>query len=161
MATYYDALNRAFRLFRVRQTPAAAQLIMCWILQEHNRFGNTGQVELSDRELVSLTGLSKQAITDSKRILKSLGLIDFHSKRGKPTIYHLPQFEKGHEVGQSAGQAVGHPAGHPSRFSVPSIKVKSKDQKTQDARAHESEAESNSDWLYVKVAQMKGVEESG
>ena len=155
MATYYDALNRVFRLFKERRTPAAPQLVMCWILQEHNRLGNPGQVELSDRELISVTGYSKDTITDSKRILKSLGLIDFHSKRGKPTIYKLPLFGKGQSQGQSQGQSVGQSVGQSSRFSIPSKAVKSKDEKTKDAPVREEDGESDNSWLYVKVAQKQ------
>ena len=154
MATYYDALNRVHRLFRERQLPAAPQLVMLHILHEHNRVGNVGQVELSDRELISITGYSKSTITDSKRRLKSLGLIDWKTTRRERTIYNFPFLESRQLQGQSAGHKVGQTQGQASRFSVPSNSSKVEDKKTQDAPAREQEAESSCDWLYVKFANL-------
>lgn len=162
MATYYDALNRVFRLFKERRLPASAQLVMLWILQENNRVGNKGQVELSDRELIAVTGYSKETISDSKQRLKSLGLIDWVTTRGKRTIYKLPQFESAHKVGHLAGNKVGQLVGQCSRFSITQTGVDVEEKKTKDAGACEAAAESECEWLYVKVAQKaKGAGNNG
>ena len=114
MATYYDGLNYAFKLFEDDPPASSAQLIFLHLLHENNRHGNTGTVKISDRELGHRTRLSKQTITEAKRTLKNRGLIDFHTDRDKPkapTVYTLPLFTLGQIVGQDIGQEVGQTLG--------------------------------------------------
>ena len=94
MKTYYDRLNGTFGFFESNILPSSAQLVMLWLLHFNNRFGNTGQFYLSDNRLSLLTNLSKGTITNTKRVLKNLGLIDFKSDKNSPrqgTLYILPE----------------------------------------------------------------------
>ena len=94
MKTYYDRLNETFGFFESNILPSSAQLVMLWLLHFNNRFGNTGQFYLSDNRLSLLTNLSKGTITNTKRVLKNLGLIDFKSNKDSPrqgTLYILPE----------------------------------------------------------------------
>lgn len=113
MATYYDGLNAFFKLNEANPLASSAQLVYLHLLHINNREWNTGSIRVSDGELRTRTRLSKQTITEAKRILKNLGLIDFKTNRNKPregTDYTLTFFanqEVGHEVGQKVGQKVG------------------------------------------------------
>ena len=94
MKTYYDRLNETFGFFESNILPSSAQLVMLYLLHFNNRFGNTGQFYLSDNRLSLLTNLSKGTITNTKRVLKNLGLIDFKSDKNSPrqgTLYILPE----------------------------------------------------------------------
>ena len=115
MATYYDGLNYIYKWFEDESCSASAQLTVLHLLHENNRHGNTGTVQISDRELGHRTSLSKQTITEAKRTLKNRGLIDFKTDRSKPrqpTTYTLTFFnELGQNVGQSVGQKVDQRVG--------------------------------------------------
>ena len=126
MVTYYDRLNAVFKFFEKEPLTPAAQLLVLHLLQLNNRLGNTGSVQVSDNQLRSATGLSKQSITDAKRRLKNVGLIDFHSSRGSTTIYTLIiGNQQGHPTGQKVGQKVGH---SPRSNSSSSLSQKKKEE---------------------------------
>ena len=94
MKTYYDRLNETFGFFESNIPQSSAQLVMLWLLHFNNCFGNAGQFYLSDNRLSLLTNLSKGTITNAKRELKNLGLIDFKSDKKSPrqgTLYILPE----------------------------------------------------------------------
>ena len=94
MKTYYDRLNETFGFFESNIPQSSAQLVMLWLLHFNNCFGNAGQFYLSDNRLSLLTNLSKGTITNAKRELKKLGLIDFKSDKNSPrqgTLYILPE----------------------------------------------------------------------
>ena len=103
--TYYDALNDFFKRNEIQPLTSSAQLVYLHLLQQSNRHGRSGQVTVSDRELMKLTQLTTHTITAAKRSLKSLGLIDFDGgKRGerRGTIYTLPIF-CGSDCGSDCG----------------------------------------------------------
>lgn len=79
--------------------PHAAQIIYLQLL---NRAAQ-GTVTISDRDLASSCRLSKQTITEGKRLLKNSGLLDFKSSKAQGTRYEL-----GHELGHEVGHEVGH-----------------------------------------------------
>lgn len=112
MASYYDSLNDFFDLNEREHFASSAQLVYLHLLHLNNRSGNGGSVQVSDRQLETMTSLAKQSITRAKQILKNRGLIDFKTQKGKPTTITLP-LTVGHPVGQSVGHLVGHLVGHP------------------------------------------------
>lgn len=125
MATYYDALNDFHKLNEQEPLASSAQLLYLHLLHTNNRHGNSGHVQVSDRELGHRTRLSKQTITEAKRILKSAGLIDFTAEKGNPragTSYALTFFSEkvgqlvGQSVGQNLGQTLGQKVGQSSRY---------------------------------------------
>ena len=88
--TYYDKLDAFFNGLKDSPMNAAAQLIYLHLL--HRIDQKRCEIEVTDRELMELTGLPKQVVTDAKRRLKSKGLIDFKTDRANPragTIYRL------------------------------------------------------------------------
>lgn len=118
MATYYDGLNAFHELNEKNPLTSTAQLVYLHLLHLNNRLGNVGTIQVSDRELEQRTRLSKQSITNAKRTLKGMGLIDFKSDRQSPgriTTYALKFFSE--KVGQTAEQAVGQTVGRDSRLS--------------------------------------------
>ena len=143
MATYYDALNYTYDLYAKKTPSCATRLLGLYLLQLHNRNGNTGTFEVTDRELSLISGLSKNTITESKRVLKNLGLIDFHTNKHNPkksTTYTFPFFSE--KVGQTLGQSVGQSVGQSSRLSTSLNLTKKERQKTEDdAGAREGKAE--------------------
>lgn len=107
--TYYDALNDFFKRNGIQPLTSSAQLVYLHLLQLNNRHGRSGQVTVSDRELMKLTQFTTHTITAAKRTLKSLGLIDFDGgKRGerRGTIYTLPIFCGG-DCGSDCGGDCG------------------------------------------------------
>ena len=121
MATYYDGLNDFYKLNELNPLQSSAQLVYLHLLHLNNRLGNSGTVQVSDRELGLRTSLSKQTITEAKRTLKNRGLIDFKTDRDKPhkgTTYTLTFFATvGQTVGQRLGQTVGQTVGQPALVS--------------------------------------------
>lgn len=109
MATYYDRLNDAFALFAKQPPASSTQLLLLHLLHLHNENMNCGSVQVTDRELISRTRLSKNTITEAKRTLKNLGLIDFKTDKHTPaklTTYFFSE-KVGQRVGQTLGQKVG------------------------------------------------------
>lgn len=151
MATYYDGLNYIYRLFADSPPPSSAQLVILHLLHENNRCKNTGTVQISDRELGLRTRLSKQTITDAKRTLKNLGLIDFKTDKDKPnkvTIYTLKFFfglgqkvgqTLGQELGQELGQKVGQPADVPITHVRGDLRLKTEENTYANAGAKTEE----------------------
>lgn len=134
MATYYDGLKDFFKFNEQDPLKSSAQLVYLHLLQLNNRSGNSGRVQVSDRELEHLTSLNKNTVTDAKRTLKNLGLIDFKSEKSKPrqgTTYTLPVFILGQTLGQTLGQSVGQSMGQPSE--IPIIRAH-EDLKTKDLK---------------------------
>ena len=114
MATYYDALNDFYKSNEQERLVSSAQLVYLHLLQLNNRFGNSGRIQVSDRTLEYLTSLNKNTITDAKRTLKNLGLIDFKTEKQKPrqgTTYTLPRFILGQKLGQKPIQTLGQSVG--------------------------------------------------
>ena len=110
MDSYYDSLNDFFELNEREHLASSAQLVYLHLLHLNDRSGNGGVVQVSDRQLETMTGLAKQSVTRAKQILKNRGLIDFKTQKGKPTDITLPLV--GHPVGHLVGHLVGHPVGH-------------------------------------------------
>ena len=105
--SYYDRLKFAFEKFAEQKLPASAQLVYLHILHEENCHGRTGQVRIADTSIVERTGLSKSTVTETKRRLKNLGLLDFRTeKKGSHvgTQYLLPNLE-GRVEGRAEGRA--------------------------------------------------------
>ena len=124
MVYYCDALNCAYELFRIDPPAPSAQLVYFHLLHQNYCLGNPGTVQITDRELSLRTRLSKQSITEAKRILKNRGLIDFKTNRDKPhkaTTYTLNFFSEmvGQQVGQRVGQTLGQALGQSPRFDSP------------------------------------------
>lgn len=120
MRSYYDALDDFYKLNERQPLQSSAQLVYLHLLHVNERLGNMGTVRISDRELELRTRLSKQTITDVKRNLKNVGLIDFQTDRTRPakgTTYLLKFFTDlagtvaGQKVGQQVGQMVGQMVG--------------------------------------------------
>ena len=133
MATYYDGLNDFYKLNEQEPLASSAQLVYLHLLQLNNRHGNSGSVQISDRELGRLTSLNKNTITQAKRTLKNLKLIDFSSDRAKPhrgTCYSLTYFDigqtLGQTLGQSVGQSIGQSVGH-ALSNYPSLSIVEED----------------------------------
>lgn len=156
MATYYDGLKDFFKFNEQAPLKSSAQLVYLHLLQLNNRSGNSGRVQVSDRELEHLTSLNKNTVTDAKRTLKNLGLIDFKSNSSKPrqgTTYTLPVFILGQSVGQSIGQSIiqtmGQSVGQPSE--IPIIRahedLKTKDLKKEKSICHLANARAREDEL--------------
>lgn len=138
MATYYDALNDFYKLNEQERFVSSAQLIYLHLLHINNRSGNRGYVQVSDRELETMTGFAKQSITRVKQILKNRGLIEFKTDKRNPragTQYTLNFFIQGQSVGQSVGQnigqSLGQSVGQSSRINTQPIISK---EKTKDLR---------------------------
>ena len=115
MANYVEGSAALHKLNEEQPLQSTAQLVYLHLLWLNHCLGNTGTVEISDRQLAIRTSLNKQSITDAKRFLKNRGLIDFSKGKGKSTEYTLLFFAKEeHPVGQS----VGHPVGQSARLST-------------------------------------------
>ena len=80
MATYYDALNDFYRLNEQERLVSSAQLVYLHLLHINNCHGNSGYIQVSDRELEYRTKLNKNTITTAKRILKNRNFIDFKNR---------------------------------------------------------------------------------
>lgn len=138
MATYYDGLKDFFEKNDFAPLASSAQLVYLHLLQLNNRHGNSGFVQISDRELERLTSLNKNTITKAKRTLKNCKWIDFYTEPDKPhrgTTYTLTFFRLGQTMGQSIiqtmGQSVGQSVGQPSE--IPIIRAR-EDLKTKDLK---------------------------
>ena len=142
MATYYDGLKDFFEKNDFSPLASSAQLVYLHLLQLNNRHGNSGFVQISDRELERLTSLNKNTITKAKRTLKNCKWIDFYTEPDKPhrgTSYTLTFFRLGQSVGQTIGQSiiqtmgqsVGQSVGQPSE--IPIIRAH-EDLKTKDLK---------------------------
>ena len=93
MVSYGDRLNDTFKLFETNPPASSTQLIMLHLLHMHNAQGNTGSVVVTDRELMSRTNLSQKTVTEAKRTLKNLGLLDFKTDKrtfARKTTYFFP-----------------------------------------------------------------------
>lgn len=114
MATYYDALNDFYKSNEQERLVSSAQLVYLHLLHINNCHGNSGYIQVSDRELEYRTKLNKNTITTAKRILKNRGLIDFKTNAKKPhegTTYVLTFFMIGQTLGQSSIQTLGQSVG--------------------------------------------------
>lgn len=136
MATYYDGLNDFHKLIELKRPPSSAQLLGLHLLHLNNRNGNSGSVQISDRELIFRTNLSKQTVTEAKRYLKNIGWLDFSTDKHKGTTYTLTFFseEVGHQLGHKVGHQLGHKAGHSSLVSY-TLKPEEEKDRDDDASA--------------------------
>lgn len=97
MPSYYDNLNAFHKVNELEPLPASAQLVMLHLLHKNNCFGNVGQFQMTDTELQRITRLSKVTITESKRLLKNRGFIDFKTDKKNPrkgTYYNIIDYGK-------------------------------------------------------------------
>lgn len=138
MATYYDGLKDFFEKNDFSPLASSAQLVYLHLLQLNNRHGNSGFVQISDRELERLTSLNKNTITKAKRTLKNCKWIDFYTEPDKPhrgTTYTLTFFRLGQTLGQPIGQSIiqtiGQSVGQPTEIP---IKHACEDLKTKDLK---------------------------
>lgn len=96
---YFESLNYFFQFAQFRNLPTSARITYLAILHRWNGFRRPTSFALSDRELSSLTGLGiGRALTQSKRLLKNLGLIDFKSTSRGTTYF----FNKNSGTNQTA-----------------------------------------------------------
>lgn len=101
--TYYDWLNVFFKRIEQDNLTPSAQLVMLHLLHLNNCLGNVSTFRYSDRYLQNRTGLSKDAITQAKRLLKNKGYLDFKGDKKQATLYIL----KGEEQGSYQGEMQG------------------------------------------------------
>lgn len=112
MATYDEGMKDFYELSISRPPQSSAQLVYFHLMLTSHCAGDREFVQISDRELGLRTRLSKQTITDAKRTLKNLGLIDFYTERDKPqrgTTYKLKCLSEkaGQDIGQTPEQSIG------------------------------------------------------
>lgn len=101
---YFQALNYFFQFAQFKNLPAPARLTYLGILHKWNGFRRETSFSLTDRELSELTGLRiGRPITEAKRLLKNVGLIDFKSNN-KGTTYVI----RDRSVAQHSGGNVTH-----------------------------------------------------
>lgn len=94
--TYYDRLNEFFIDNEIDPLPPSAQLVYLHLLHVNNRLRNPDLLYLTDSRLAFMTGLSRPAVTDAKRVLKNRGLINFKTDKSNPragTRYTFPEVE--------------------------------------------------------------------
>lgn len=160
MATYYDGLKDFFEKNDFAPLASSAQLVYLHLLQLNNRHGNSGIVQISDRELERLTSLNKNTITKAKRTLKNCKWIDFYTEPDKPhrgTSYTLTFFTLGQSVGQTMGQSiiqtmgqsVGQSVGQPTEIPIKRAHedLKTKDLKNEKSIYQQSNARAREDEL--------------
>ena len=97
MATYYDRLNAFFHESAKKSLKPEFQLVMLHLLHYNNQRGNTDKFYLTDGRLMRDTHLSQRQVTEAKRHLKNIGLIDFRTNPKAPregTLYILPALSK-------------------------------------------------------------------
>lgn len=95
---YFQALNYFFQFAQFRNLPASARLTYLAILHKWNGFRRAPSFALSDRELSQLTGLGiGRTITQAKRLLKNVGLIDFKSTT-HGTTYFFKEIGGTHQI---------------------------------------------------------------
>ena len=83
---------------------------------------------LSDRELQTRTHLAKQTLTEAKRILKAMGLIEYEGG-AKGTRYRI--LDTSALLGQQLGHSLGRPLPPPPQTPLPSTpKIKTENTKT-------------------------------
>ena len=102
MKTYYDGLNDFHKLNEQERLASSAQLVYLHLLHLNNRSGNRGYVQVSDRELETMTSLAKQSVTRAKQTIKNRGLVSFNTEHGKSTTFTLNFFTQSALVGQSS-----------------------------------------------------------
>ena len=113
---------------------ALTQLVGYKLLAEFNKAKFSG-VTLTDRELKAITNIhSLKSIHDAKAQLKQYGLIDFKTKKNKPTIYTLCEPVSKHEVNTEET-----PSEHEvnTAYSITLTKTKQEDVKTEDIKTSE------------------------
>ena len=86
-----------------RLTPAT-QLIYRVLWDTANSSFWSDSFSCSDSELIAITHLAKQTITDSKRLLKNLGYINFSGKPSTYEIYSLLGQSSSPELGQAKSE---------------------------------------------------------
>ena len=94
--TYYDRLNAFFNNNEIDPLPPSVQLVYLHLIHENNRLKNPSAFCLTDSRLAAMTGLSKPAITEAKRVLKNFGWIKFKTDKKNPragTRYTFPEVE--------------------------------------------------------------------
>lgn len=139
MATYYDGLNDFHKFNENEHLASSAQLLYLHLLHINNRLGNSGHVQVSDRELATRTSLNVKSVTKAKRILKNCGLINFFTDPEKPhrgTYYDLKFFcTVGQTMGQTMGQTVGQTVGQTPDVANIRVRDKTEDIKTTDLQS--------------------------
>ena len=99
---YWENLNDGFEEHNLS---ALTQLVGYKLLAEFNKAKFSG-ITLTDRELQAITNIhSLKSIHDAKAQLKQYGLIDFKTKKNKPTIYTLCEPVSKHEVNTKETQS--------------------------------------------------------
>lgn len=93
MNTLFEQLKHCFNVSKARNLTPAARLTMLAILHCWNNSRRPGKFQVTDAELIALTGLAKQTVTESKRTLKNIGLIDFTARKSG-TVYTLPSSQQ-------------------------------------------------------------------
>ena len=128
---YWKNLNDGFERHNLS---ALTQLVGYKLLAEFNKAKFSG-VTLTDRELKAITNIhSLKSIHDAKAQLKQYGLIDFKTKKNKPTIYTLCEPVSKHEVNTKETQSE-HEVN--TAYSITLTKTKQEDVKTEDIKTSE------------------------
>ena len=106
----YESYCEAMKLDEMIELPQSALVIYLRILHIYRSSGHNGILFLSDNDLKRLTHFSQQTITDSKRLLKNKGFIDFQSVKGCPTRYLIPlYYTLEHQLEHQLEHSVEHP----------------------------------------------------
>lgn len=159
--TYYDRLNQFFRHIVYNEIPPHAQLVYLHLLNHNNQLGWQEKFCITDRRLELLTGLSKQSVTDAKRILKDR-FVTISTDKKKPRkgscytfINFLPYIQgkvEGKTQGKNEGKSQGKMQGKPSISpSISLSKIKEEEGDTDGARARVCGAEPTFGKLSAKI----------
>lgn len=143
--TYYDRLNQFFRHIVYNEIPPHAQLVYLHLLNHNNQLGWQEKFCITDRRLELLTGLSKQAVTDAKRILKDR-FVTINTDKKKPrkgSAYSFINFlpciwdkTQGKSEGKNEGKSQGKTQGKPDNLpSISMSKIKEGEKDTDGAGA--------------------------
>ena len=90
MRTFFDSWGAFNSCFDKGNFAALTQLVGYKLLAVDNELKHPESFLLTDRELMSRTGIkSGQTIVEARRQLKNAGLIDFKTAKAKPTRYWL------------------------------------------------------------------------
>ena len=110
--TYIDRLNSFYRYVVYNEVPPHAQLVYLHLLNVNNQLEWQEKFCITDRRLETLTGLSKNAVTDAKRILKDR-FVEISTDKKKPrqgSCYRLLEIlpcMKGKNEGKTEGKTQG------------------------------------------------------
>ena len=95
MKSGFEGLNDFERRNRAAPMARHVQLVYLHLLLINNREGNSGYVAVTDRELMYLTQQNSRQVTDAKKQLRELGLIEYEGTRREGTQYAILHYIEG------------------------------------------------------------------